>query len=66
LFFLAEKWAGQPWNREPSKCARLTWIDPSRPPSTTVPYTAAALYQIGRGQTFSLDGWSPAASLAEA
>ncbi|GAA3136894.1 8-oxo-dGTP pyrophosphatase MutT (NUDIX family) [Kribbella aluminosa] len=60
LFFLTEKWAGQPWNREPHMCAGLFWIDPTQPPSTTVAYTAAALQQITLGRPFSLDGWTPA------
>jgi 8-oxo-dGTP pyrophosphatase MutT (NUDIX family) len=29
FFFLTEKWAGHPWNREPDKCARLVWSDPA-------------------------------------
>jgi 8-oxo-dGTP pyrophosphatase MutT (NUDIX family) len=57
FFFLTEKWAGDPWNREPGKCARLIWSDPGQPPSAAVPYTAAALRQIAQGQPFSLDGW---------
>jgi 8-oxo-dGTP diphosphatase len=60
LFFLTEKWAGQPWNREPHKCADLFWIDPTQPPPTTVAYTASVLHQVVRGQLFSLDGWTPA------
>jgi 8-oxo-dGTP diphosphatase len=65
FFFLTEKWAGDPWNREPGKCARLIWSDPAQPPSATVPYTAAALRQITQGQPFSLDGW-PSPHPAEA
>jgi 8-oxo-dGTP diphosphatase len=65
FFFLTEKWAGDPWNREPGKCARLIWSDPAQPPSATVPYTAAALCQITQGQPFSLDGW-PSPHPAEA
>lgn len=57
FFFLTEKWAGHPWNREPDKCARLVWSDPAQPPSAAVPYTTGALRQITQGQPFSLDGW---------
>jgi 8-oxo-dGTP diphosphatase len=57
FFFLTEKWTGDPWNREPAKCARLIWSDPAQPPPAAVPYTAAALGQITQGQPFSLDGW---------
>lgn len=58
FFFLTEKWAGHPWNREPDKCAGLIWSDPAQPPPAAVPYTAAALRHIAQGQPFSLDGWA--------
>lgn len=57
FFFTATRWAGEPINREPQKCARLLWADPTAPPANTVPYTAAALAQITNHQPFSLDGW---------
>ncbi|MEU0936015.1 NUDIX domain-containing protein [Embleya sp. NPDC005971] len=57
FFFLADDWRGRPINREPHKCARLLWADPTDPPADTVPYTAAALAQIARRKPFSLDGW---------
>ncbi len=60
FFFLADNWQGEPVNREPHKCARLLWADPANPPANTVPYTAAALMQIAKGQPFSLDGWDSA------
>lgn len=64
FFFLATTWRGEPVNREPHKCARLLWADPTNPPASTVPYTAAALAQITQRQPFSLHGWthSPAES----
>ncbi|MEU9190141.1 NUDIX domain-containing protein [Streptomyces sp. NPDC048484] len=57
FFFVADTWRGEPINREPHKCARLLWADPTNPPENTVPYTAAALSQISKQQPFSLDGW---------
>jgi 8-oxo-dGTP pyrophosphatase MutT (NUDIX family) len=57
FFFTTTRWAGEPVNREPHKCAGLYWVDPARPPVNTVPYTAAALAAITRGAPFSLDGW---------
>jgi 8-oxo-dGTP diphosphatase len=57
FFFTTTRWRGEPVNREPHKCAGLHWADPARPPASTVPYTAAALAQIGQGAPFSLDGW---------
>jgi 8-oxo-dGTP diphosphatase len=57
FFFTAARWQGKPANREPHKCAALVWADPARPPANTVPYTAAALAAIARGDWFSADGW---------
>jgi len=57
IFFTTARWAGEPVNREPHKCARLCWADPARPPANTVPYTAAALAAITERAAFSLDGW---------
>ena len=57
MFFTAARWAGEPFNREPHKCAGLHWADPASPPASTVPYTAAALAAITRREAFSLDGW---------
>jgi 8-oxo-dGTP diphosphatase len=57
FFFTADRWQGEPVNREPHKCAGLYWADPAQPPANTVPYTAAALAAITQGAPFSLDGW---------
>jgi 8-oxo-dGTP diphosphatase len=57
FFFTADRWQGEPANREPRKCAGLYWVDPAWPPENTVPYTAAALAAISHGAAFSLDGW---------
>ena len=57
IFFTTVRWAGEPVNREPHKCAGLRWADPACPPASTVPYTAAALAAITRRAAFSLDGW---------
>ena len=66
FFFTARHWTGGPFNREPHKCAGLFWVDPAAPPVHTVPYTAAALAQIARGQVFSLDGWTTPETTATA
>ncbi len=57
IFFTTARWAGEPVNREPHKCARLCWADPAHPPANTVPNTAAALAAITERAAFSLDGW---------
>jgi len=57
IFFTTARWSGEPANREPHKCAGLSWADPACPPANTVPYTAAALAAITERAAFSLDGW---------
>ena len=57
FFFTTKRWSGEAVNREPHKCAGLHWADSACPPTSTVPYTAAALAAITRRATFSLDGW---------
>ncbi len=57
FFFTTTRWAGEPVNREPHKCAGLHWADPAHPPANTVLYTAAALAAITQGEPFSVDGW---------
>lgn len=63
FFFTATRWAGEPVNREPHKCAGLRWAAPACPPANTVPYTASALAAITRGASFSVDGWLCFASI---
>ena len=58
FFFAADRWHGEPINREPHKCARLLWADPENPPVNTLAYTTVALARITRQQLFSLDGWN--------
>ncbi|MEW2033826.1 NUDIX domain-containing protein [Streptomyces roseifaciens] len=57
MVFTAQRWAGEPVNREPEKCSALVWADPARPPSDCVPYTAAALKQFCSGALLSEHGW---------
>lgn len=57
FFFAATQWKGEPTNREPHKCAGLSWADPDDLPPKTVGYTAAAVAQIQAGNGFSIDGW---------
>ncbi|WP_367132788.1 MULTISPECIES: NUDIX domain-containing protein [Streptomyces] len=57
VVFTAQRWSGEPWNREPGKCSGLVWADPAQPPSDCVPYTAAILGQFCSGALLSLHGW---------
>ncbi|MGW8378298.1 NUDIX domain-containing protein [Streptomyces sp. ODS28] len=56
--FTAQRWRGEPYNREPHKHAALVWADPAHPPADCVPYTAALLGQFVRGALLSTDGYA--------
>ncbi|MFF7725675.1 NUDIX domain-containing protein [Streptomyces sp. NPDC008001] len=58
MVFTAQRWTGEPVNREPEKCSALVWVDPARPPSDCVPYTAAVLERFCSGALLSTHGWS--------
>jgi hypothetical protein len=58
-FFTADRWAGEPYNAEPHKCARLLWAPVDHLPGNTWPYTAAGLAQYRAGTPFSLHGFAP-------
>ncbi|GHG47917.1 NUDIX hydrolase [Streptomyces griseocarneus] len=57
VVFTAQRWAGEPRNREPEKCSALVWANPARPPSDCVPYTAAVLDRFSSGALLSTHGW---------
>jgi 8-oxo-dGTP diphosphatase len=61
FFFQPARWEGEPVNREPHKCSELLWCLIDALPADMVAYPAAALCSIGKGQTFSLHGWSRSA-----
>lgn len=57
-FLRAERWAGEPYNAEPHKCAGLLWAAVDDLPNHTWPYTAAGLAQYRAGSAFSLHGFA--------
>ncbi|MEU1783769.1 MULTISPECIES: NUDIX hydrolase [Streptomyces] len=57
MVFTAQRWTGEPTNREPEKCSGLVWADPARPPADCVPYTAAVLTRFCAGDLLSEHGW---------
>ncbi|MFJ2580841.1 NUDIX domain-containing protein [Kitasatospora aureofaciens] len=58
LFFRPARHRGHISNREPHKCAQLSWWPLDQLPEAIVPYTAHALGEITRGSALSTVGWS--------
>lgn len=57
LFFGAERWDGEPVNREPAKCHGLEWFPLTELPEPLISYTRTGLEGYLRGEPFSLLGW---------
>lgn len=57
FFFTARRWEGEPTNREPDKCAELSWFPFNDPPNHLIDYCRIALSQIAAGAMFSVYGW---------
>lgn len=55
--FVADRWAGEPFNAEPHKCAGLSWHAPEELPPGTVPYNALGIAHYLKGEPFSFHGW---------
>ncbi|MFG1679442.1 NUDIX domain-containing protein [Nonomuraea sp. NPDC049269] len=58
LFFVTRKWAGEPYNAEPHKCAELAWRPLGELPDDTIGYPAAAIARVLAEEPFALYGWS--------
>lgn len=56
LFFAARRWEGEITNREPQKCAKLSWFNLSALPENTVPYVEQAIDNMSES-AFSEFGW---------
>lgn len=57
-FFTAERWLGEPVNREPAKCYRLAWFPVDGLPDGTIEYSAAGIIAYCDGNTgLTALGW---------
>lgn len=52
FFVKAGRWAGEPANLEPHKCAEVAWFPVSSLPDETIPYVRRALLNAGRSPWF--------------
>lgn len=58
LFFKTDKWLGEPFNNEPTKCERIDWFNTSDLPSNLIPYVKEVLVNYALSKTmFSETGW---------
>ncbi len=58
VFFRAEKWIGDPSNKEPDKCDEVGWFSWSDLPHPTVPHVEIALKKVQEGILYSEAGWN--------
>jgi 8-oxo-dGTP diphosphatase len=58
FFFTVQRWAGQPENLEPNKCAGLRWFPLAALPEHMIEYCRVALGHVAASQPFSVYGWS--------
>lgn len=56
LFFRATRFSGDPENREPHKCAQLSWATTKTQPNL-IGYVKHALEHIEAGRTYAEYGW---------
>lgn len=57
MFFLAQKWSGEPIVAEPDKAGQLVWADPRVLPPNTIPYPAEGIRAWLSGNRLTLHGW---------
>ena len=58
LFFRTRTWKGEPELREPDKCTKWKFWDPTALPETLVPYTRGVIEGIRAGCLYSETGWA--------
>jgi len=57
VFFVTDRWEGEPENREPEKCDDMRWFPLDGLPKNTIPYIRQALENIRDGVSYSEHGW---------
>ena len=57
FFFTADRWRGEPQNREPEKCSELAWFAMNALPPNVIPYIRHAMEQVALGEPYSEFGW---------
>lgn len=57
FFFRAERWRGEPANREPHKCSRLAWFPLEALPGNVVPYVRQGIDLSLAHTPYSEFGW---------
>ncbi|MFE6924203.1 NUDIX domain-containing protein [Nocardia sp. NPDC057663] len=57
LFFRAERWRGEPFNREPDKCYALQWFPLNDLPADLIEYSALGIAALNSSAPYSELGW---------
>lgn len=57
IFFRVKDWKGEIENREPEKCADLSWFSKDEPPENTIEYVEEAIKSLDEGLTYEEVGW---------
>ena len=57
LFFIVDRWSGEPTVGEPSRCSELVWASPNDLPSDVIPYVSEAIQAITDGSGPRLLRW---------
>lgn len=57
LFFRAERWRGEPFNREPDKCYALQWFPLNDLPADLIEYSALGIAALNSESPYSELGW---------
>src|SRR3989344_4913591 len=57
FFFRANRWSGEPYNKEPEKCDDLQWFPVDALPSNTIDYILHAIRSYQKQIFYSEFGW---------
>ena len=57
IFFVCERWNGEPKIMEPHKCDGLEWFPTSNLPEDTLPYIRHTIDMISKNISYSEFGW---------